>query len=115
MPAETVFPLEAAAEPVQEPVAEEAPKAEEKKTDVIPGADLDIWFGLWAPNKVPAEIMERMTQEVTKALNSPALKKRYNDLGAEPAPLETAAFRKLLADEGKMLSTLIKERKIVAD
>ncbi|MDD2729649.1 tripartite tricarboxylate transporter substrate binding protein [Malikia sp.] len=81
----------------------------------IKNAGLDIWFGLWAPNKPPAEIMDRLSQEVAKALNSPALKKRYNDLGAEPAPLETAAFRKLLADEGKQLSTLIKERKISVD
>ena len=36
-------------------------------------------------------------------------------VGAEPAPLETAAFRKLLADEGKMLSALIKERHIVVE
>ena len=81
----------------------------------IKNAGLDIWFGLWAPNKLPAEIIDRLSRAVSKALSSPALKQRYNDLGAEPAPLETAAFRKLLADEGKQLSTLIKERKISVD
>lgn len=81
----------------------------------IKNASLDIWFGVWAPNKVPAEIIERLSAALTKALAVPALKQRFNNLGAEPAPLETAAFRKLLADEGKTLSTLIKDRKIVAD
>ncbi|NMM89919.1 ABC transporter substrate-binding protein [Rhodococcus sp. SRB_17] len=81
----------------------------------IKNASLDIWFGVWAPNKVPPEITERLSRELTKALAAPALKERFNHLGAEPAPVDTAAFRKLLADEGATLSTLIKERKIVAD
>lgn len=81
----------------------------------IKNASLDIWFGVWAPNKVPAEITERLSREITKALALPATKQRFNNLGAEPAPLETAAFRKLLGDEGKTLSALIKDRKILAD
>jgi hypothetical protein len=36
-------------------------------------------------------------------------------LGAEPDPVDTAAFRKLLNDEGKLLSTLIKDRKITPE
>lgn len=81
----------------------------------IQNASLDIWFGVWAPNKLPAPIAERLSQELTKALATPALKERFNGLGAEPAPVDTAAFRKLLADEGKTLSTLIRERKIVPE
>lgn len=81
----------------------------------IKNASLDIWFGVWAPNNMPAPIMERMSREITKALASPALKERFNSLGADPAPLETPAFKKLLVDEGKTLSTLINDRKIVVD
>jgi tripartite-type tricarboxylate transporter receptor subunit TctC len=81
----------------------------------VKNASLDIWFGVWAPNKVPAEITERLSRELTKALAAPALKETFNSLGAEPAPVDTPAFRKLLADEGKTLSTLIKDRKIVVE
>lgn len=81
----------------------------------IKNASLDIWFGVWAPNNVPADITERLSREITKALATPAIKQRFNSLGAEPAPLETVAFKKLLTDEGKTLSTLIKDRNIVVD
>jgi tripartite-type tricarboxylate transporter receptor subunit TctC len=81
----------------------------------IKSASLDIWFGVWAPNKVPVDITERLSREITKALAAPALKERFHSLGAEPTPLETAPFRRLLADEGATLSTLINDRKIVAD
>jgi len=81
----------------------------------IKDASLDIWFGVWAPNGTPPEILARLTRELNKALASPTLKQRFGDLGAEPAPLESAAFRKLLDDEGKTLATLIKDRKIVVE
>jgi tripartite-type tricarboxylate transporter receptor subunit TctC len=81
----------------------------------IAGASLDIWFGIWVPNNTPAEVTARLTRELTKVLASPALKQRFGDLGAEPVALENAEFRKLLAQEGKTLSTLIRDRKIVVE
>ena len=81
----------------------------------VKNASLDIWFGVWAPNNLPADITERLSRELAKALAAPALKERFNSLGAEPAPVATAEFRKLLADEGKTLSTLIKDRNIVLE
>ncbi len=81
----------------------------------IKNAGLDIWFGVWAPNNTPPEIVARLTSELNKALAAPALKQRFGDLGAEPTPLDNAAFRKLLADEGKTLAALIKDRKIVVE
>ena len=79
------------------------------------GADLDIWFGMWAPVGTPPEIVARMNREVAKALAQPALRSRYADLGAEPVAMESADFRALLADEGALLSALIKQQKIVVD
>ena len=32
------------------------------------GAELDIWFGMWAPNGTPADVTARMTNEIAKAL-----------------------------------------------
>ena len=78
-------------------------------------ASLDIRFGLWVPNNTPAEVIGRLTRELTKILATPAVKQRFGDLGAEPAPLDTAEFKKLLAQEGKMLSALIRDRKIVVE
>ena len=81
----------------------------------IKDASLDIWFGVWAPNNLPADVTERLSRELTKALTAPAVKERFNSLGAEPIAVATPEFRKLLADEGKTLSALIKSRNIVVD
>ena len=56
-----------------------------------------------------------MSRELGKALAVPAVKSRYGDLGAEAIAMDTAQFRQLLLDEGKLLSALIKEQKISVD
>jgi tripartite-type tricarboxylate transporter receptor subunit TctC len=81
----------------------------------IKEASLDIWFGLWVPNNTPAEVTARLTRELNKILATPAVKQRFGDLGAEPVALDNAEFRKLLAQEGKTLSALIKDRKIIVE
>lgn len=81
----------------------------------VKGAELDIWFGVWAPNGTPPEVLARLNRELVKVLAQPSLKQRFADLGAEPAPLDTPAFRKLLDGEGKLLTALIKDRKISVD
>ena len=81
----------------------------------IKEASLDIWFGLWVPNNTPAEVSARLTRELNKILATAAVKQRFGDLGAEPVVLDTAEFKKLLAQEGKTLSALIKDRKIIVE
>ncbi|GAA5233444.1 tripartite tricarboxylate transporter substrate binding protein [Verticiella sediminum] len=78
----------------------------------IAGAGLDIWFGVWAPRDTPAEVKTALAAAVAKAAADPAFGKRFNDLGAEPVALDTAAFAKLLAEEGELISGLVKSRDI---
>lgn len=79
------------------------------------GAELDIWFGMWAPNGTPAEVVARLNKDIAKALALPSTKTRYEALGGEPIGLDTPEFKKLLTEESRVLSTLIKERKIVLE
>ena len=81
----------------------------------IKGAELDIWWGVWVPNNTPAEVKTRLDREIAKALGQAGVKDRYGALGLEPAYLDATAFRKVLADETKLLTKLIADRGIKAD
>jgi tripartite-type tricarboxylate transporter receptor subunit TctC len=81
----------------------------------FPGADLDIWFGMWAPNGTSPEVVARMNRDIGKALAQAGVKSRYGDLGAEPVAMSTAEFKSLLTAEGKQLSRLIADQKISVD
>ena len=79
------------------------------------GAELDAWYGIWAPNGTPADITARMTKEIAKALTLPNTKARYEAAGAEAIGLGNAEFRAQLTSETKLLSGLIKEAGINID
>lgn len=79
------------------------------------GSELDIWFGMWAPNGTPADVTARMAREIAKVLALPATKTRFESLGAEPVGLDNAEFRSLLVNETKQLSALIRDSKINLD
>ena len=81
----------------------------------VPGADLDIWFGMWAPKNLPPEIAKRLDAAVAKALADPAVSAKYGELGAETVPLATPAFKAKLAEERKTLSALIEKQGIRAE
>jgi tripartite-type tricarboxylate transporter receptor subunit TctC len=79
------------------------------------GANLDIWFGAWAPKGTPPEIVTRLSEAIAKAMAQASVKSRYAELGAEPVQVGTAEFRKLLNDESALLEKVIREQKIVVE
>jgi tripartite-type tricarboxylate transporter receptor subunit TctC len=81
----------------------------------IKGVELGNWFGVFAPAATPPEVVARIHQEVAKALTSQDIKQRFGELGAEATALDAAAFRSTIANESRVLSALIKERKIAVD
>jgi tripartite-type tricarboxylate transporter receptor subunit TctC len=50
------------------------------------------WFGLFAPAKTPAAIVDKISADVGKVLKLPDAVKRLATAGAEPAPNSPAAF-----------------------
>jgi tripartite-type tricarboxylate transporter receptor subunit TctC len=50
----------------------------------VPGFEASSWFGVLAPAGTPKEIVNRLHDDIVKALNTPALKKSMQAQGAEP-------------------------------
>lgn len=63
----------------------------------LPGFDASSWFGLFAPAGTPKPIVDKLNAAVNKALEEPAVKQRYAEVGAEMrimTPSEFATFQK---------------------
>ena len=58
----------------------------------VPGYDADLWFGLWAPAKLPREIVKQLHAETVKVLQNADAKRRFADLGADPVGSTPEAF-----------------------
>ena len=57
-----------------------------------PDLAVDAWFGLWAPARTPATIIDRLSAALPRILAEPGLAARLTGLGFTPAPLEATAF-----------------------
>lgn len=74
----------------------------------VPGFETSAWFGLVAPAKTPPAVLAKLTDAVNKALTSPDVVKRFQDLGAEPGTVSGAAYGAFLQAETKKWADVIK-------
>jgi tripartite-type tricarboxylate transporter receptor subunit TctC len=84
----------------------------------LPGFEVSIWHGLYAPKGTPKPVMEKLTQALQEALKDATVKTKFADLGAEPATAERATpagLEKLLKSELDRWTPLIKKAGVYAD
>jgi tripartite-type tricarboxylate transporter receptor subunit TctC len=82
------------------PTVEEAAK--------LKGFDASSWFGLLAPAGTPPDVVNRVQQEVAKALNSPSVKEKLLAQGAIPGGNSPQDFSKMIVSEIKKWALVVK-------
>ena len=65
----------------------------------VPGSEFNFWIGMMAPAKTPRAIVNRLHDEVLKALASPEVRERFEKLGAEPWTLKPEQFDAYIKEE----------------
>jgi tripartite-type tricarboxylate transporter receptor subunit TctC len=65
----------------------------------VPGYMAEFWWGLAAPAKTPAAVLDRLAAELTKALQSPDLKQKFAGEGSEPSVMSREQFTKFVGNE----------------
>lgn len=82
------------------PTVEEAGK--------LKGFEASSWFGLLAPAGTPPDVVNRLQQETTKALSSPAIKEKMLAQGAIPGGNTPAQFAQMIDSEIKKWAQVVK-------
>mgnify|MGYP001605375647 FL=1 len=80
----------------------------------LPGYEVNSWFGLLAPAGTPPERVRQLQQAVDKALAMPDVRKRIEQLGAEPGGEGSAAFAAEIKADTEKWSRVIKSAGIKA-
>ena len=81
----------------------------------MPGYEAILWQGIGAPKHTPAEIVDKLNQEINAALADPKMKARLADLGYMVLPGSPADFGKLIAEETQKWGKVIRAANIKAD
>lgn len=83
--------------------------------ETVPGYASDTWYGILAPAGTPREVVALLQAAAAKALTTPAVKDRFQKLGAETVGNTPAEFMKLLEADLKTWARVVKDSGAKAD
>jgi len=76
---------------------------------------LENWFGLFAPARTPAPVVDRINEAVRQALQDPTLAQRLREQGGEPAAMSPADFATFIKTESAQYEAIVKQANISAE
>ena len=74
----------------------------------MPGAEVEIWIGLFAPANTPRAIVESINRSVNGVLKEPAVQRSFEASGAVPLGGSAAAFTRYIAEETRKWGKVIR-------
>ena len=82
----------------------------------VPGYEVEIWWGIFAPRGTPAPVVERLNAEINDIINTPEMRERFAQEGAEPTRAVTPAqFGAYVNKELDKWRTVAQEKQISAE
>ncbi|MNL33653.1 Tripartite tricarboxylate transporter family receptor [compost metagenome] len=81
----------------------------------LPGAESVAWYGIVAPAGTPQAILDRLHDEIVKAVNNPETQEKFAGLGIVPTTDSREVFGKRMADEYVRFKELFKQINLVMD
>jgi len=82
---------------------------------VIPGYEVYEWHGMFVPAGTPEAVANKLQTAVVEVLNDEEVKKRLNELGAEPVGSSPAQFADYLKKESAKWSEVVRKGNIKTD
>jgi tripartite-type tricarboxylate transporter receptor subunit TctC len=76
--------------------------------EFVPGYEVSGWYGMGAPKSTPAEIVERLNQEINAGLADPKMQGKVAELGGIVLAGSPGDFARLIADETEKWRKVIK-------
>jgi tripartite-type tricarboxylate transporter receptor subunit TctC len=76
--------------------------------ELLPGYEAIGWYGLLAPAKTPAGIIEKLNTELVKAMKSPDIQEKMSGLGAEAKGTSSQEFAAHLRAETEKMRKAVK-------
>ena len=70
--------------------------------------DASSWFAVFAPAKTPQGIVDRLNAEIRKAIDSPDVKERFDQVGGEARSLSPGELRAFVEAEYAKWAKVVK-------
>jgi tripartite-type tricarboxylate transporter receptor subunit TctC len=106
-----VIPL-VVSSPTRSPALPDVPTSEESG---YPNSAYRFWIGIFAPAKTPQAIVEKLSGEINKALQMPAIQQKLAALGVQPMSMNDKQFAEFVKQELVINTELAKAAGISAE
>jgi len=83
--------------------------------EFVPGYAAAGWFGVCAPRKTPAEIIDRLNREINAGLSDSKMKARFAELSATTFGGSPSDFARYIADETEKWGKVVRTANLRAD
>ena len=83
--------------------------------ETLPGFELSAWYGIVGPGGIPEPIVQRLHEEIRKAMAAPDVAKRLSTEGGVHWDVSSEAFRTYVVAETKRWKTVVEAAKIKID
>jgi tripartite-type tricarboxylate transporter receptor subunit TctC len=74
----------------------------------VPGFEFTLWFGLWGPAGMPANLVDKISKDVHRALADPGVRDRLAKLGNDTMNMTPPQFSQFVHQEVKDYARMIK-------
>ena len=75
----------------------------------VKGADSPLWFGVWGPAGLPADIANKINADVRRALQDPVVKERLQNGGNETMDMSPQEFARFVRSEIDVYQKVIRD------
>jgi tripartite-type tricarboxylate transporter receptor subunit TctC len=75
----------------------------------VPGFSIEVFFGIAAPAKVPADLVAKLNQELAEISKLPDVQERISKAGLLPTYRDTAEFRALIKNDHERFGKIIRD------
>ena len=81
----------------------------------VPGYEVDGWYGILGPARLPQQFVKAWNAELMNAVKSPELKERFAKEGIETSGTSPEVFKRYIASEMQKWGKLVKEIGMTVD
>lgn len=81
----------------------------------LPNSDYNVWIGMWVPAKTSRAVVEKLHDELARAIQSPEVRATFTNLVADPMVMSLDQFDAMLKGEVAMNSALVKAARVTVN
>ena len=79
------------------------------------GVEINNWYGLSAPAGTPTPIIERMNRALREAIQDPALRTRFQEVGLVPMSNTPEEFSSLIKSDSEKWKKIIQDSGVTTE